>query len=149
MEWIAPALVAVGGIITAIAAWQRAKLEREVGVSGEWKKFADGVSAQLERTRQRLIEVEARAEQDANELDAQQERIRELEDKERAGSERLLLVEREHETLRQEHETMRGAFAELEARFERYRKGVGLLIKQIVEHGLHPVWKPDEDNSHT
>ena len=146
MEWIAPALVALGGIITAIAAWQRAKMEKEVGLSGAWQEYADGVKKDLDGLRARLREMEEEREADSHEIDAQQERIRELEQKERAAAERLLQVENEHEKLKNEHSAMKTAFSALEARFERYKRGVVLLIKQIVEHGLEPAWKPDDEN---
>lgn len=144
MEYVVPILGAITALLAGIAGYRRVVDAGKDSAAKRWQELADRLEA-------RVADLEFDRSANEEEIDAQQKRIRELEQKERASNERLLSLERdhgqlarEHKALKAEHTTLRSKFTRLEKRVEYYRRGVALLIEQILEHGLEPAWRPDE-----
>lgn len=134
LNWIAPVLVAIGGIITTIVALRRATEDHSAGAFERFQKFADEQNKGLERQSKRIRELEVSREEDLK-------KIQTLEEQE-------YLTTRKLDDMTREHKQLTDRVNRLAARVDYYRHGVALLIKQLLDLGVEPAWKPnDEDDS--
>lgn len=138
MDYLVPAIGAIGILLTAYAAIRKASEDSAAGATKRWETLV----ATLQERIQKLEDDRDESEQESEE---QQRRIRELEQRERSASERLLGLERDHGALVREHTRLKEQFARLAKRVEYYKRGVALLVAQILEHGLEPAWQPTHE----
>lgn len=136
LNWIAPVLVAIGGIITTIVALRKASEEHSAGAFSRYQKFVDDLRKEMNRQSERIHELEGLRKEDYK-------RIQNLEEQEYLSAKKV-------EEMAKEQRNLTAKVNKLGAKVEYYRRGVGLLIKQILDLGVEPAWRPnDEDeNSH-
>lgn len=147
MGQVAAALVALGGIIAAIAGLRRVSNEAEQQASSGWQ----GVATHL---KERVTALEAAQERAEKEADEARETARELERKAVETEKRFVNLERDHLELvklrRADQTRMNEMQVQLTAmgrQLKYYRDLVGKLVKQITDHGLEPVVRPDEEEA--
>lgn len=144
-EQVAPYILALAGIITAIIGLRKANIEGDSLAATNYqalydnfkKSIADLQASEKENQKQRLEDRERIKVLEKNELEAvrkeieNQNRIKELETANEQSKERLLSLEADHSRL-----------AEI---FRRYQRGVNLLIGQLRELKVEPAWTPEKE----
>ena len=145
MDYIVPIIGAISVLVTAYVAVRKASEDGAAGAAARWEKLVVTLQQRIEKLEddRDIGEKEVQAQQ--QEINAQLKRIRELEHREHAANERLLKLEDDHGDLVQEYARLKKQFARLAKRVEYYKRGVALLVAQILEHGLEPAWQPNHE----
>lgn len=145
--WVAAAIAALGGIITAVATLRRANEDAAAGASARWAKLVDALTKSNADLLKRVNEMEAEMDERNMlresmqiEIREQANRIKELQNTEELYAEKL-------KALSAEHELLKTNMKRLALRVEYYRRIVSTLLAQLKEHGIEPAIVPDDEEN--